>query len=402
MTSVTIPNSVTSIGRYAFYGCSSLTSIIVESGNTVYDSRNNCNAIIETSTNTLITGCKNTVIPNSVTSIGEGAFYNCSGLTSITIPEGVTSIGDYAFYYCVGLTSVTIPNSVTSIGYGAFYNCVGLTSITIPEGVTSIGSWAFYWCVGLTSVTIPNSVTSIGDYAFRVCSRLTSVTIPNSVTSIGVGAFSDCNGLTSIVVESGNTVYDSRDNCNAIIETSTNTLITGCKNTVIPNRVTSIGSFAFRGCIGLTSITIPNSVTSIGEYAFEGCIGLTSISIPSSVSSIGKYAFSGCSGLTSVTSLSTTPPTCGTSVFNNVSVGNITLEVPAESVSLYQIADTWKDFGTITAVSSASRSEASGIDVILADGDEVEYYNLQGVRVMNPSKGLYIKREGGKTSKVIL
>ena len=254
----------------------------------------------------------------------------------------------------------------------------------------------------MTSVTIPNSVTSIGDSAFTGCSGLTSVTIGNSVTSIGDYAFSGCIGLTSIVVESGNTVYDSRNNCNAIIETSTNTLITGCKNTVIPNGVTSIGDLAFSGCIGLTSITIPSSVTSIGRYAFEGCSGLTSISIPSSVTSIGNYAFSDCSGLTSVTSLSTTPPTCGAGVFNNVSVGNITLEVPAESVSLYQSADTWKDFGIITAVSSASRSESSGIDDILADGDEVEYYNLQGVRVMNPEKGIYIKRQGGKTSKVVL
>ncbi|MDD6831945.1 MAG: leucine-rich repeat domain-containing protein, partial [bacterium] len=167
---------------------------------------------------------------------------------NLTIPESVTygdisypvtSIGDEAFGSCRGLTSVTIPNSVTSIGYYAFSDCSGLTSVTIPNSVTSIGVWAFLGCSGSTSVTIPNSVTSIGDYAFCACSGLTSVTIPNSVTEIGRGAFSDCSGLTSIKVESGNSVYDSRENCNTIIETATNTLISGCKNTIIPNSVIS-------------------------------------------------------------------------------------------------------------------------------------------------------------------
>ena len=144
------------------------------------------------------------------------------------------------------------------------------------------------------------------------------------------------------------------------------------------------------------------SVTSIGSSAFYNCSGLTSVTIPNSVTSIGNSAFLGCSGLTSVISLNPTPPTCGTDVFRYVSVGNITLEVPSESVSLYQSADTWKDFGTIKAVSSASRSESSGIDDIFADGDEVEYYTLQGVKVQNPSKGLYIRKQGNKVTKVVL
>ena len=268
LTSVTIGNSVTSIGDRAFGGCSGLEQITVAAGNQYYDSRNGCNAIIETNTNTLVCGCKNTVIPNSVTSIGDHAFLGCEGLTSIEIPNSVTSIGDDAFYYCIGLTSIEIPNSVTSIGDDAFSYCSGLTSIEIPNSVTSIGHSAFEYCSGLTSVTIGNSVTSIANYAFADCVGLTSINIPNSVTSIGGFAFAGCVGLTSIN---------------------------------IPNSVTYIGDSAFRGCRSLTSINIPDSVTSIGVSAFSECSGLTSIIIPDSVTSIGKSAFSGCSGLTSVT-----------------------------------------------------------------------------------------------------
>ena len=236
LTSVTIPNSVTSISSFGFTGCSGLISIKVENGNQTYDSRNNCNAIIEKSTNTLIVGCKNTIIPNNVTSIGYNAFYFCSSLTSIIIPNSVTSIGNSAFFGCSGLTSITIPNSVTSFGSATFSNCSGLTSVTIPNSVTSIGSAAFQGCSGLTSVTIPNSVTSIGDHAFWDCSGLTSITIPNSVTSI-------------------------------------------CE-------------FAFYNCSGLTSVTIPNSVTSIGQYAFGSCNLSTIISEIEEPFAINENVFS--------------------------------------------------------------------------------------------------------------
>ena len=215
--------------------------------------------------------------------------------------DGYTNIGNYAFYNCSRLIPITIPDSVTSIRDHAFLGCIGLTSIEIPNSVISIGESAFENCSGLTSIILPNGVTRIGNYAFWGCSDLTSVIIPNSVTSIGGHAFKGCSSLAYIIVENGNSFYDSRNNCNAIIETATNTLIIGCKNTIIPNSVTRIEDSAFYNCWGLASIEIPNSVISIRDHAFLGCIGLTSIEIPNSVISIGYCAFFCCRSLTSVT-----------------------------------------------------------------------------------------------------
>ena len=189
----------------------------------------------------------------------------------------VTSIGERAFCQCEYLTSIVIPDSVTNIGQEAVDECSSLTSIVIGNGVTSIGKWAFSLCKSLTSITIPDSVTSIGKYAFQYCSSLTSIVIGNGVTSIGEQAFYGCSSLTSVVVGEGNTVYDSREQCNAIIHTATNTLISGCQNTIIPESVKSIGDYAFYYCSSLTSIVIPDSVTSIGEAAFMGCDSLKSI-----------------------------------------------------------------------------------------------------------------------------
>ena len=192
-----------------------------------------------------------------------------NGTGCITFYGNVTSIGLGAFYKS-GITSITIPNSVTSIGSEAF-GYSSLTSIEIPSSVTSIELCAFEHCTDLSSITIPNSVKSIGENAFEYCTGLTNIVIGNSVESIKNQVFKGCSNLTNIIVDSGNQKYDSRNNCAALIETSTNTLIAGCQNTVIPNSVESIGEYAFYNCSGLTSITIPNSVKSIGEYAFYGC-----------------------------------------------------------------------------------------------------------------------------------
>ena len=292
LTTVTIPNSVIVIGIGPFVNCSSLTVINVTSDNTKYCSTNG--VLYDKGKNTLIQypcGQQGAyIIPQSVTSIGKYAFSGCSGLTSVTIPNSVTSIGSYAFSGCKGLTSVTIPNSVTEIGGGAFKDCRSLSSVTIPNSVREIGNFAFEGCsklpvteniryadtylVGAVNKTqstyaIKEGTKWIDSNAFGACSSMTSLTIPNSVTSIGERAFVDCSSLTSVTIPIGvtNILYDTFGGC------------TRLSSVTIPNSVTSIGSYAFSGCKGLTSVTIPNSVTSIGNWAFDGCSNLNIINL---------------------------------------------------------------------------------------------------------------------------
>ena len=285
ITSIVIPDSVTSIGNNAFGACSNLTSV---------------------------------VIGNSVTAIGNNAFRDCYNLISIVIPNSVTAIGQSVFSNCYSLTSVIISDSITSIGYCVFYNCYRLTSIVIPDGVTSIGQHAFEY-TGLTSIVIPDSVTSIDSDAFNSCSNLASVVIGNSVTSISSSAFEYCSNLQFNEYE--NCKYlGSKDNPYfALIEVTTKIMSSytihedtkviaesafwNCSrltSIVIPNSVTSIGYYAFNSCSSLTSVVIGDSVTSIGSSAFQSCSNLTSVVIGDSVTSIGYEAFSYCSSLTSV------------------------------------------------------------------------------------------------------
>ena len=228
LKSIYIPASVERIGVEAFLNCTKLNSIEVDKSNLVYDSRENCNAIIETKTNKLLFGCKNAFIPNSITEIEDGAFYCCEGLMSIVIPDSVRRIGECAFYACYGLKSIVIPSSVTRIGNGAFYEC----------------------CM-----------------------------------------------LDSIEVDLNNVVYDSRQNCNAIIATRTNELIAGCVNSFIPEGITKIAVGAFGGCDRLTNIVIPSSVERIGENTFCTCYSLTDVKILGNVTEIANSAFSKCGEL---------------------------------------------------------------------------------------------------------
>ncbi len=329
LTSITIPDSVTSIDDWAFNGCSSLKSAGPIGSKSNYEF--GWTQEIPDNAFQSCSGLTSVTIPNSITSIGDDAFEDCSGLTSITIPNSVTVIGRDAFSGCSALTSITIPDSVSYINIGAFRGCNGLTSITISEGVTSIGDGAFSGCSSLTSITIPNSVTSIGSSAFSDCSSLTSITIPNSVTSIDSFAFSDCSSLTSIIIPNSITkiINNVFENCSGLTSIAIPNSVTSIGSSAfsdcssltsitIPNSVTSISKRAFGGCSSLTSITIPNSISYIHEGVLSGCSGLTNITIPDSVTGIDWYAFSGCSGLTSIT-IPNSVISIGSYAFNNCS-----------------------------------------------------------------------------------
>lgn len=262
---VAFPKSVKSIGKEAFIYCSRLKEVI---------------------------------LPPDLTEISDHMFAE-SSLQTIIIPEKVTTIGNSAFASS-SLKSIKIPNSVKTISKSAFSGCRWMETVTMSNNVESLGEAAFSICPSLKSIDLPPTLKEIGPKAFYECSGLEQVTIPAAVTSIGDGAFSNCHGLTSIKVQEGNKRYDSRDNCNAIIETATNTLIIGCDATVIPSSVTAIGDEAFVGCYGFKNLEMPSSVKTIGDLAFFYCRNLKELNISNSVETIGDRAFCGCDSLETV------------------------------------------------------------------------------------------------------
>ncbi len=381
LESITIPSSVTSIGESCFSGCSALESITIPSSVTIlyYRTFEDC------------TSLKTVSLPTTLKTIYRWCFEGCTALKSITIPSGVTELDVSIFVDCISLSSVSLPSTLKTIGSGCFSHCKALTSITIPSGVTELDSSVFEYCTSLSRVSLPSTLKTIGYDCFENCTSLTSITIPSSVTSMGSGVFSYCAKLATIVVNSSNTKYDSRNSCNAIIETSSNTLIAGCKNTIIPSTVTKIDMEAFQGS-GITSINIPASVTYIGSVGggtgggtFRDCDSLTTITvsssnsvydsrnscnaiietstnkliagcknstIPSTVTAIGQDAFMYCNGLTSITIPSSVISIGEKAFWGCENLASATFK----TTSGWTVTDTWDN---VTSLSSSNLSNAA-------------------------------------------
>ena len=292
ITTVTIPVGVTAIGKYAFYDCRQLSDVEIPQGVTNIGSSAFYNCAFTTLT-----------IPSSVASIGDGSFNGCRKLRTVTVAEGVTQIGSAAFQDCTSITYVSIPNSVTNLGIQTFYGCSSLSSMTIPNGVTSIGNLVFKDCVSLSSVVIPDGVTSIGGRAFANCRMLSSMTIPQSVTEIHGTAFQGCTSLTAFEIDARNNSFTVQ---NGILFTKDCTNVVCCPAGIsgvvnIPEGVLSIGDFAFDGCSYVTEVILPNGVKSLGDGVFRDCVALTSFAVPEGIVNLGDYLFYNCKSLTSLT-----------------------------------------------------------------------------------------------------
>ena len=340
-----IPEGVTAIGDYAFKDCAALHGL---------------------------------ELPQGVENIGIEAFMGCSSLDEVVLPEGLRTIGDGAFQGCHNLRSIHIPASVTSIGEAAFYNCPSLTSITvdpknpvydsrkgcnaivekktnlllqacsktrIPPTVTDIADGAFAFCPGIERISLPPGVTSIGSFAFAYCPDLRSVTFPSSLTAIGDRPFAGCPQLSSIDINSENPVFDSHNQCDAVVETLTNTLLYGCRNTTIPSVVTKIGPNAFSACPGLTTIRLHEGMKSIGERAFAECPNLKEVTLPSTLASIGVMAFKDCKALALLKVRMRQPLTIDENVFSGCNT--VRLVVPKGKREDYLAAKGWMNFQII-------------------------------------------------------
>lgn len=332
LVSVQFPSTLSGIeykNEGMFIGCDKLSNIIIDKRNKEFDSRNNCNAIIHSESNTLVLGCANSIIPSSVERIGANAFRHCKQLEFINIPEGVKHINYFAFRDCHNLKAIALPKSLESIGGSVFDNCMNLTSIFIPRNVSSVSNYVFSNCYNLTRVlvdeenpiydsrehcnaiiytqndslvagckgsVIPEGIKSIGNHAFWN-SSISAIHIPSTVHKIGYKAFVGTRFCNTITVAPNNPIYNSANGCNAIIESSTQKLVQGCNSTIIPNSVIEIGDYAFYGLSMPTCLIIPCGVEIIGEFVFSRFCGIEYVQLPSSVRLLKKHAFNGCERL---------------------------------------------------------------------------------------------------------
>lgn len=359
LTAITIPKSVKSISINAFQSCSGLTSMVVEDGNTVYDSRDNCNAIIETEWDRLVFGCQKTIIPNTVTTIATRSFFGNDNLMAISFPKSVTSIESHAFYQCSALTSVTIPSSVTKIGDNPFAYCENLESVSVEEGNTAfdmrdncnavIRTANNELVIGCKNTIIPASVEIIGHSAFYCCSSLTSVRLPGSLTEIADEAFVNCTGLTSIS---------------------------------FPNTLTKIGVWAFQGC-RFSSVVFPSGLTEIGRLAFSACYSLTSVTIPNSVTYFGDSSFAWSNNITTIKSKIAEPQDIQENVFFAKVYENAVLTVPAGTKEKYLAVSGWKEFKNIVEQEGLEPVDESDNGDFSQDGDINIETDLNGTVVSN-------------------
>lgn len=434
-TQVIIPDEVTSLLDYSFYGFKGLVSLSTGSrlekiGQYAFE---NC------------INLKTLDIGNSVKSIEYRAFYGCSGLTSVTIPKSVASIKNYAFYNCTNLSTVTIDSNsimsvtrdypfynifgmqvkrfvlgedVVNIGRGAFSGYIGLTSVYIPNSVVSIGVKAFEGCINLTNINIPNSVTTIDHSAFSKCSNLANITIPNSVTVIGSCAFEECISLTSLTIPnsvtsiggsilSGCTSFDALTiNCNYILNTCRlidkfGDVIKECH---IGEEVTSIGARAFDGCIGLTNLIIPNNVTSIGNEAFCGCTNLKSIVLGNNIESIGNEPFCLCTSLAKVICNTSSPPTIGqvTPGLYGVNIKIAALYVPESSIDKYIGTTLARYFDNILPIEEDITTHMYSATNNFDHFYNYDFYGLNGSRVTRNQHGLVIVKDKKQKSRKVI
>jgi len=430
LISITIPKSVTTIAtkREFFYNTKKLKSIIVEEGNPNYDSRDNCNALIETASNKLLYGCNGAFIPDGVTIIGVDAFRECKELTSLVIPNSVTTIEEGAFSQCSGLTSVYIGTGLENIGEDIFYECDNLKTFEINsnvlvsknytsgeicagtifggapveelilgEEVTSIGEWAFRGCT-MTSVKMSDNVTSIGDYAFRECYHMTSLELSNNLTYIGKWAFTSCHGLSSVTIPESVRCIDliAFYWCDKLTKVVINS------NEVVARENEQF--YTLRSCFGpqVKEFVLGEDVRKIAYIACSESEKLTTVTILGNVTCVEDSAFHKCTSLTDIYLYAEQVPETGKDVFVDSNYKNATLHVPAVAVEAYKSAEPWKDFGNIVALTE-SEPDPSGIRN--ANGDVTtgeQYYSLDGKHSATPLRGLNIvKLKDGTTKKVV-